>query len=403
MITMEEIRDYYKDHNRDETQKYLVRKYGLSKREARELISGQKPAAPRGEDCLVRLTERQEKLVTGSLLGDGCLTKSWGSTGVSVFREGHGIKQLEYLLWKIKELKPISREHYLSRDEDGQAVSAHFGTSSTLQLGELEKKWYLRDDEGNYVIKNKKRVKCIPVGTEDALDPFTVAVWFFDDGHSEPHERRAGIATFCFTFDECDRLVSGLKRLGISDCVVRKNNRPSGVQPTIHIQPRSFIDFIDMIKPHMDLGCKEISKKVDLSRYTAPISADEKKSLLIASVKKWRDANPYAGKGDNNPSSKLTSDKVIEIKRLSETLSGSEIAKRFGITPANVSAILTGKTWSGVGGGAREPHRVSSGVSGVYEHKREGRKVLWQVKVKGHSYGYYGTKEEAIEARSKIR
>lgn len=50
--------------------------------------------------------------------------------------------------------------------------------------------------------------------------------------------------------------------------------------------------------------------------------------------------------GERNPKSKLSAPDVAAIRRLrGDGVPGIEVASRFGVTPANVSAIVTGKTW----------------------------------------------------------
>lgn len=51
-------------------------------------------------------------------------------------------------------------------------------------------------------------------------------------------------------------------------------------------------------------------------------------------------------RGARNRRTKLTEDQVAEIRRrAAEGEMGKVIAERFGVTPANVSSILCGKTW----------------------------------------------------------
>lgn len=50
--------------------------------------------------------------------------------------------------------------------------------------------------------------------------------------------------------------------------------------------------------------------------------------------------------GERNPLAKLTHADVENIRSLAHTgVKGRELARRFGVTPANISAILNRKTW----------------------------------------------------------
>lgn len=50
--------------------------------------------------------------------------------------------------------------------------------------------------------------------------------------------------------------------------------------------------------------------------------------------------------GSNNGRSKLTADQVIEIRELNGKIRQYEIAEKFGIKPAQISAIINRKTWT---------------------------------------------------------
>jgi len=52
-------------------------------------------------------------------------------------------------------------------------------------------------------------------------------------------------------------------------------------------------------------------------------------------------------RGEDHGNSKLTAEKVLEIRRLAEDgLDQTEIAARFGITRSNVSAVVCRKSWA---------------------------------------------------------
>lgn len=54
--------------------------------------------------------------------------------------------------------------------------------------------------------------------------------------------------------------------------------------------------------------------------------------------------------GENSPSSKLSNSDVLTIKNLlSQDVSNSEIARRYGMTARNISSIRLGQTWASVG------------------------------------------------------
>jgi predicted XRE-type DNA-binding protein len=53
-----------------------------------------------------------------------------------------------------------------------------------------------------------------------------------------------------------------------------------------------------------------------------------------------------SNRGEKNNRAKLTEKEVTEIRTLSKTLRQGEIAKRYGVTQAAVSSIITGKNWN---------------------------------------------------------
>ncbi len=115
----------------------------------------------------LRLTERQRKLVVGTLLGDGCLIPN--ATGRNYrLQVEHGAKQQDYVNWKYGALERwcLSPPKHQRRTK-----SVKFRTISHPQLSELYAYFY----------RNRKKV--LPVDIEQWLgDPFVVAVWFMDDG-----------------------------------------------------------------------------------------------------------------------------------------------------------------------------------------------------------------------------
>jgi recombination protein RecA len=143
------------------TENHLIRTPG-GWREAGELIAGDRVMASE----LHRLSDQQWQVVLGSLLGDGNLSSNLrGRNGVR-FRLGHGVKQLDYLDWKVSLLGNIG----VSRRTN--AKSAVFADFTPLpELGELQRTVYLGDGK-----------KTITEEYLKALTPLALAIWFMDDG-----------------------------------------------------------------------------------------------------------------------------------------------------------------------------------------------------------------------------
>lgn len=59
----------------------------------------------------------------------------------------------------------------------------------------------------------------------------------------------------------------------------------------------------------------------------------------------WKQRLSEVNRGEANPASKLIEQNVLEIRSLVGSVSHKDIGKRFGISPANVSSVATGRVW----------------------------------------------------------
>lgn len=141
----------------------------------------------------VKMTERQEEILIGSILGDAHLAISKGGA-TPYYREEHSLKQLEYLQWKADELYPFV----------GKVACGHKGKSCVIrskhvsQLGFYHKVFY----------GGRKGTKRIPLDSLNWITPLSVAVWYMDDGSRHSKNGTVSIATHSFTVAE-NVLLSG--------------------------------------------------------------------------------------------------------------------------------------------------------------------------------------------------
>ncbi|KUO15533.1 recombinase RecA [Streptomyces dysideae] len=143
------------------TENHLIRTPG-GWREAGELIAGDRVLISEKK----ALSGQQEQVVLGALMGDGSLSPNRrGRTGVR-FRMGHGVKQTEYLDWKVSLLGNIGCSR--TQNEKG-AVFADF--SPLPELDELREVVYFGGDKKHVTWEHLK-----------ALTPLALAVWYMDDG-----------------------------------------------------------------------------------------------------------------------------------------------------------------------------------------------------------------------------
>lgn len=211
-------------------------------------------------------TKKQKELLIGSLLGDGSLSKP--KRGKSNFSECHSVKQKEYLVWKNDLLKPFSRKLVSTPPIEAVFPNGKIGKRKeswqcyTLYhqlFAEMEKQWYLRNENG-YVLKNNRRIKCLP--EEISVSSFSFAVWFFDDGYNNWSQRNAAISTDGFSEDECNRLVAIIDD---SLSMYTRVRRTSGDNYEIYIPARTYFDCMDMIKDQK-IRCECMSYKFDTSK-----------------------------------------------------------------------------------------------------------------------------------------
>lgn len=221
----------------------------------------------------LKFTEKQTEILIGSMLGDGSLISPQKQTHNSYFTENHCLAQSGYVDFKASELgvftsrvvniKKSSRNGFKDgrpRNENKNRIVRMFATIRHSLFTEMEKKWYKRDENGNYVLNDKdKRIKIIP--KEDInLTPLILAIWYLDDGWQDPKRRRAGLCTDGFTVEEVEFLCSKLRYLNIQ-CFISFHEG----NPEIRISSYSYKLFIDIISPFVTMDCMKY--KVDLSLY----------------------------------------------------------------------------------------------------------------------------------------
>ena len=163
-----------------------------------------RPGDPVMASQLFRLSEFQWDVVRGSLLGDGSLSapKKAHSRGVK-FRLGHGVKQREYLKWKMSLLANIPGSYW--ENEDGDS----FWDSTPLpELCDLRQSAY------------RLGVKQFDEKYFASLSPVALALWYMDDGsltiRGKRESGRIAICVEAMSVDTQERLVATLRdRFGI--------------------------------------------------------------------------------------------------------------------------------------------------------------------------------------------
>lgn len=323
----------------------------------------------------------QKQIITGSLLGDGSLTKIYKNNN-SAFREGHCIKQHDYILWKFEQLKPYScsikkeqRNVIVDYDKnlnlpikgDKKTDFYVMRTQNNKVFTELEHEWYVRDDTGNYILKNKRRIKKIPNFLE--LSPLSISIWFMDDGTNQFNNRNAIFHSLSFSKTECEQLCDLIKKNGIKYCEVRPYSKDKN-KFEIVVYAKSYLDFISMIDENTPCECMIY------------------KSML----------NNYVPRNYGAKSKEHLSN-IIEMYK--SGVKQKDIAKKLNLSEGLISQIISGKLWSNLTKLPIKnlPNNNSSGVKGIYFNKKSKKWMARKRHDKQTKYiGLFDTLEEAKKA-----
>ena len=144
----------------------------------------------------LKLTPFQEKVLIGTLLGDGCLE-------VNAYRKNyrlkieHGVKQSKYTEWKYR----VFEEWCLTKPKfQKRTKSLRFRTISSPVFTEYRSLFY------------NGRQKIVPIQIHKILkSPICLAVWFMDDGTLGPGRGGLTLNTQSFTKEENTKLMKCLE------------------------------------------------------------------------------------------------------------------------------------------------------------------------------------------------
>ena len=144
------------------------------------------------------LTQLQESLIIGTLLGDGYIRKLKGRR--DAFLEiNHSFAQKEYVDWKYDVLKNLTISKPKVRYGKEGRIAYRFYTKQLPELTHIMNMFY---------IENKKIIPNIK------LSPIVLAIWFMDDG-SRCRKDDVYLNTQQFDKDDQYNLLKSLKLLGL--------------------------------------------------------------------------------------------------------------------------------------------------------------------------------------------
>jgi len=165
----------------------------LTLQEVRKTIENEKTIIP---------TKQEEQIILGSLLGDGYLFQGSKHPFSTYLVLEHGVRQLDYLIWKGRRLERFKAKfyQYLKYDSIKQRLGAinQVRTASYPLFGKLTRSFYT---EKGKTILDKSFV--------EKLGPLGLAVWYMDNGSSNFYQ----CCLYTQSFDEksIDILIDVLK------------------------------------------------------------------------------------------------------------------------------------------------------------------------------------------------
>lgn len=179
-----------------------------------------------------KFSKEQLSIITGALLGDGCLHVSW-SGNTYRFSKTHSVKQIEYANWTYEKLQPF----VLTKPTLYKPVqSLKIRTISHPELTALRAIFY------------PQGTKVLPSTIESIIrDPLALAVWFMDDGnvmatYGSTHGYH--LNTQSFTRIENERIAELLRIVWKLRCTVQKNKG----KYRIYIWSRSKSAFVQIVR-----------------------------------------------------------------------------------------------------------------------------------------------------------
>lgn len=172
------------------------------------------------------LSEVQQQLILGCVLGDGYLRKKTNAH----LQITHSIKQKEYVDWKFHILKNLVITAPKAYRGNADRIGYRFFTKSLPEFTEFYDRFY------------KNGIKIIP--DDIKLSPLSLAVWYMDDGSKSYRSCYLN----CQQFDpkSQNNLLSALDNLGIEG----RFNKDK-IYRRIRITNQSTITLMDIIRPYV--------------------------------------------------------------------------------------------------------------------------------------------------------
>jgi recombination protein RecA len=181
----------------------------------------------------VRFSNDLQHLLLGSMLGDGSIKQE--SQMAAFFREEHAQEQKAYVKWKEAAFGKLCRKP--SDNEHGYGYS----TVSLYELAQIRSKFYPLN----------KRYKHVTKELLEQMNPFSLAVWFLDDGTNDRQAKRGNKKTIYLhklTEKECREFESVFAvKFGL---ICRIKYYPKGASSRIAFYGAEADRFEEIIRPY---------------------------------------------------------------------------------------------------------------------------------------------------------
>lgn len=268
------IHDYIKTHTIKEAAKY----FGTSNRTMRRRLSEYEIDERKNLANLYpnNLTETQQNMIIGWLLGDGCIPCEPKKPN-KYFKFGQKLASLEYVEFVKQIMQPFSHDIKISRNK------YYFYTCAIPLFTNLRYKWYKYPNK----IKSKKLIpKDIKLNWE------TVAFWYVDDGTNYSPGKNLVLATCDFTNEDVAFLMYRLNEdLGIKTTTYFNSNEiynpDHDKYPLIRIKSEYYFKFLDNVIPYVQhLKCFQYKLSYNnagiknLDNYVPKIGDDSAKVIV---------------------------------------------------------------------------------------------------------------------------
>ena len=236
------------------TQKQIAEKYNISRKNVIYLMqSYNMKVRPKHSMPDEELSLQEEDFIFGKLLGDGSIYK--GESSIN-HRLGfaHGEKQKEYIEYchsfisKWCNNPPVYREQQRDPKIYSTPVLKKYvlETISHPEFSRIHRYFY---EYGKKIVNNS---------ILNSLTPFSIAIWFMDDGSLEVDHRTnsangAKIATNCFPLESVQLICKWFKITHNINCNPNKAQiGKDGIsQYCVRISKSSLKDFCNLIRPYV--------------------------------------------------------------------------------------------------------------------------------------------------------